>query len=273
MSKALVPQDEKDVLFYDDTLTAALIITPSGERKIYVPVKPIADALGLSWAGQYERIQRDEVLATETELIRVTRINSRAGNPDVICLPLELIPGWLFGINVSRVKSEMKDKIIRYRRECYKVLYEAFQEGRLTNLDNSIDELLNSDSPAAEAYKMAQAIMKLARHQLLLESQLKTQQEDIIDHTERIEKIEALLGNKDRHITEAQASQISQAVKAVAMQVSKKTGRNEYGAVYGELYRQFSITSYKLLPAHLFDKAMRFLNNWYQELTDESFPF
>lgn len=273
MSKVLIPQDEKEVLFYDDTLTAVLIITSSGEQKIYVPVKPLAEALGLSWPGQYERIQRDEVLASETELIRVTRINSRAGNPQELCLPLELIPGWLFGINVSRVKSDMKDKIIRYRRECYKVLYEAFQEGRLTNLDASVEDLLQSDSPAAQAYKMAQAMMNLARNQLLLEAQLQTHHEHIINHTERIEKIEALLGNKDRHITEEQASQISQAVKAVAMQISKKTGRNEYGAIYGELYRQFSITSYKLMPAHLFDKAMRFLNNWYQELTDESIPF
>ena len=31
-----------------------------------------------------------------------------------------------------------------------------------------------------------------------------------------------------------QASQISQAVKAVAMELSKQSGRNEYGGVYGE---------------------------------------
>ena len=42
--------------------------------------------------------------------------------------------------------------------------------------------------------------------------------------------------------------QISQAVKTVAMKLSKASGRNEYGGVYGELYRKFGITSYKQLP-------------------------
>ena len=58
--------------------------------------------------------------------------------------------------------------------------------------------------------------------------------------------------------TEEQASQISQAVKTVAMTLSKASGSNQYGAVYGELYRKFGITSYKLLPAKRFNEAMSF---------------
>ena len=63
-------------------------------------------------------------------------------------------------------------------------------------------------------------------------------------------------------MTPEQASQISQAVKAVALEFGKKSGRNEFGAGYGELYRQFGITSYKMLPARQFDKAMAFLTEW-----------
>jgi len=46
----------------------------------------------------------------------------------------------------------------------------------------------------------------------------------------------------NRYVTPDQASQISQAVKAVALAIGKKSGRNEFGAVYGELYRKFGIT-------------------------------
>ncbi len=74
-------------------------------------------------------------------------------------------------------------------------------------------------------------------------------------------------------MTPEQASQISQAVKAVAIVYGKKTGRNEFGGVYGELYRKFGITSYKLLPAKQFKEAMQFLSEWYEQLTDESLPF
>src|SRR5690606_27129899 len=75
-----------------------------------------------------------------------------------------------------------------------------------------------------------------------------------------------------RPVTEEQASQIGQAVKAVAIALGKKSGRNEFGGVYGELYRKFGVTSYKMLPAARFDKAMNFLTEWYEEVAGEG-PF
>jgi hypothetical protein len=57
------------------------------------------------------------------------------------------------------------------------------------------------------------------------------------------------------------------------MVLGKKSGRNEYGAVYGEFYRKFGIPSYRELPSRRFDEAIRFLTEWYQELTGEGLPF
>ena len=73
-------------------------------------------------------------------------------------------------------------------------------------------------------------------------------------------------------VTEDQSSQISQAVKAVAITLAKQTKRNEFGAVYGEFYRKFGVTSYKMLPVEKFDTAMRWLSDWYQSL-EGSVPF
>jgi hypothetical protein len=71
-----------------------------------------------------------------------------------------------------------------------------------------------------------------------------------------------------------QASQISQAVKAVAIVYGKQTGRNEFGGVYGEMYRKFGITSYKLLPSKKFDAAMRWLADWYSQVAgSDEVPF
>ncbi|MCA9933352.1 MAG: ORF6C domain-containing protein [Anaerolineales bacterium] len=55
--------------------------------------------------------------------------------------------------------------------------------------------------------------------------------------------------------------------------LGKQTKRNEFGAVYGEMYRKFGICSYKLLPAHQFQKVMHWLAEWYQSITDEALPF
>jgi hypothetical protein len=189
----------------------------------------------------------------------------------MLCLPLDYISGFLFGLNPDRTKPELRDRIIRYQRECYKVLNEAFQEGRLT-ADPSFSELLNADSPAAQAYRMARAVMELARNQVLLESRLESHGYRLDDHERRLEDVEATLGDTGRLVTPDQASQISQAVKAVAIALGKKSGRNEFGGVYGELYRKFGITGYKQLPAAKFQGAMVWLNEWREELEGD-LPF
>jgi hypothetical protein len=262
---ALVPISQKEVVFYGDTLVAVMVQIDQ-EPEIYIPVRPISDALGLDWSGQYQRINRDDVLSEEVRLIRIESDSARGGRPEHICLPLEFIPGWLFGIQASRVKPELRDKIILFRRECYKVLSEAFQEGRLTS-EPAFSELIQTDSPAVRAYRMAVAITEMARNQVIMEARLDK-------HEERLELIESQLGDESRTISQAQAVQISQAVKAIALVWSKETGRNEYGAVYGRLYQEFEITSYKLLPAHRFREAMKWLTDWYVELTgNKDIPF
>ena len=56
------------------------------------------------------------------------------------------------------------------------------------------------------------------------------------------------------------------------MTLSKASGSNQYGGVYGELYRKFGITSYKLLPASRFEEAIGFLTSWHQSLVGDE-PF
>ena len=269
-AKALVPIDEKQVEFYGDELTAVLVDIEDVSQ-IYVPVKPISDALGLDWSAQYRRIQRDQVLSEESHLIAITAIKPERGRPDTLCLPLKFIPGWLFGVQVSRVKEELRDKVLRYRRECYDVLAEAFVEGRLTT-DPSFHELLETNTPAVQAYKVLQQLTRLARSQVLLEARIGAHETIIGDLDRRLELVEDILGDEGRHVTPDQARQISQAVKSVAMKLSLASGRNEYGGVYGELYRRFGITSYKQLPAARFDEAMSWLNEW-RESIESGTPF
>jgi hypothetical protein len=259
-SKSLVPIEQKEVMFYEDSIVAVRL----PDSSIFIPVKPICDLLGVDWGGQYRRIQRDPVLAEEIQRIDVT--STRRGTQPMVCLPLDYISGFLFGLNADRVKPELRERVLRYQRECYKVLAEAFQEGRLTS-DLDFDELLASDTPAAQAYKIAAAIMKMARQQLMLEAQLETQATKLVDHEQRLEEIEATLGDSGRFVTPDQAMQISQAVKTIAAEIQKRTKKNEYGAMYGQLYREFGITSYKQLPANKFDDAMAWLTDMYRRVT------
>lgn len=270
--KALEPVEQKAVLFYEDEITVVRL----ADGRVFIPVRPICDALGLDWSAQYRRINGDMVLADVAMSVAVTATDIEEGSrrpltSEMICLPLDYLNGWLFGVNAKRVKDEIRDRLVRYQRESYKVLAEAFQDGRLAvDQDTDIEALLQQDSPAAQAYRMAMAVVRMARQQLVMEAKLAEHGTQLGEHAERLDQLEAAVGGK--HVTEVQASQISQAVKAVALAIGKKTKRNEFGAVYGELYRKFGVASYKLIPQRRFQEVMDFLNEWLQHhIGDEPF--
>jgi len=270
MEQALAVVEQKEVEFYGDTIVA--VRAQSGG--VYVPVRPICDLLGVDWSAQRQRMGRDPVLSAE--LAPCVVVTTTQGQPDqrrqMLALPLDYISGFLFGINADRVKPEIRDRLIRYQRECYRVLAEAFTEGRLTAAPSFDDLLAGASAETVQAYQVAQAVLQLARNQVMLEARLRGV---LDDHETRLEAVEAQLRlDSARYITEDQASQISQAVKAVAVALGKKSGRNEFGGVYGEMYRKFGISGYKMLPARRFEEAMRWLADWFGEVTGQAgLPF
>jgi hypothetical protein len=44
----------------------------------------------------------------------------------MLCLPLDHLNGWLFGVDVARVRPELRERMSRYRAECFDVLARHF---------------------------------------------------------------------------------------------------------------------------------------------------
>lgn len=97
----------------------------------FVPMKPVVEGIGLAWNGQFERIKRDEVLSSVVRVIRTTAADGKIY--ELLCLPLEYLNGWLFGVDVSRCKEEVRPALIQYKRECYAVLATYWQGGLSAN--------------------------------------------------------------------------------------------------------------------------------------------
>lgn len=267
---SLVPLVERTVVFYDDELTAVLV-KAGEEEQIFVPVRPMCGYLGIDWSAQRKRIVGDPVLSEEVRSVAVTATEA-GGKRDMLCLPLEFLNGWLFGVSASRVKPEIRKQLIRYQKECYRVLSRAFVSRP------GAEEVSPATATLLQVREMGRAIMQMAEEQIEFERRLVTT-EDRLDRAavvvsaldRRVSTIEERL-SPGQPVTEEQASQISQAVKSVAMIMTKRSGSSQYGAVYGELYRKFGITSYKMLPAGRYKEAMEFLSEWHASLAaDESF--
>lgn len=70
---------------------------------------------------------------------------SPGGWQETVCLPLDLIPGFLFGIDDRRVKDDCRDVVLRYKRDCYRVLYEHFFGERVVERPHQVtDEYLDN---------------------------------------------------------------------------------------------------------------------------------
>lgn len=105
--------------FQGDTIWAA-----KRADEVLIAVKPICVSLAIDWAGQLQRIKRDTILS---EGMCMIHIPSPSGTQETMCLPLNLIPGFLFGIDDSRIKDEtIRQRVLSYKRECYAVLYDYF---------------------------------------------------------------------------------------------------------------------------------------------------
>lgn len=103
--------------------------------KPYVAMKPICENIGLNWDGQRQRIKRNHVLNQGAVIITAP---SASGDQDYIALPLGMLNGWLMGVDVGKVKSEIKDTLIKYQLECYDVLYKHFMPKPPKQIDMSM---------------------------------------------------------------------------------------------------------------------------------------
>lgn len=266
--EVLFPEDIRVVEFYGDEITGALIRV-DGETRIYIPLRPVCDYLQLDWSSQRKRINRDEILASEVRGVVIMTTprqgtTSSGGRQEMLCLPLDLLPGWLFGITTGKITDPaLKEKIIRYRRECYRRLWEVFAPSIMPNLAPA--PIQPQPSGAQLAYELATAVQNLAREQMELEARVTKAAHWAKGIEHRVTALELRL-QPDQQISEAQAAELAQQVKTVAHALERKGGTNGYQRVYGELYRRYSIGTYRALPQEKFSEALEWLRAWYDEL-------
>lgn len=113
------------VNFHNQTL-----LTLQKDGIAYVAMKPICENIGLDWEAQRQRINRDEVLSEGAFIIQAP---TKGGIQKLLCLPIHYLNGWLFGVDVSRVKAEIKQKLITYKKECYQALFDYWNNGVAVN--------------------------------------------------------------------------------------------------------------------------------------------
>ena len=112
------------VPFYGNAL---YVVDRNGEP--YTPMKPIVEGMGMAWQSQLAKL-RQRFSATITEIVIVA---ADGKSREMVCLPLRKLAGWLQTISPSKVKPEIREKVIQFQSECDDALYEYWAKGVVTN--------------------------------------------------------------------------------------------------------------------------------------------
>lgn len=104
------------------------LITVEDGGMVFVALLPICKAIGIAWTGQNDRIKRHPVLKSTIRMIRMVALDGKTR--PFSCLPLDMLNGWLFSIDASRVKDNIRGKLISYQAECFKALSDYWFKGK-----------------------------------------------------------------------------------------------------------------------------------------------
>lgn len=276
-SVVLVPSIVREIDFYGDLLLMALV----GDIP-YVALRPIADFLGLDWSAQYRRVQRDDVLADEAQLVSMTGADGR--QREMFSLPLEFLPGWLFGITSSKAtRPEYAPKIKRYRRECFRVLWQAVQTELLPSAQETTAIVEVKSGPqlalmAAAQYDELLGVTNLVREHL----EILTGQ--VMPISERVEYIvrllETLAGRHDdaekkiakidertKRLTPEHTRNVAEFVEQMVNETANISIPLDHYKIYGRLKHHFRTNSYKEIADERFGEVMDYLRDMLRKAT------
>jgi hypothetical protein len=149
---------------------------------VAVAMKPICETIGLDWDTQRRNVASDPVLSAVTVIMTATGADGK--QYEMLCLPLDYLNGWLFKINANRYKGERRELIIKYQRECYRVLAEHFLGNRASShaasttvsvasvsLD-AMQEVINRIAASETAALVGELRSFCARHGILAHDEL-----------------------------------------------------------------------------------------------------
>ncbi|MDE7397028.1 MAG: phage antirepressor N-terminal domain-containing protein [Muribaculum sp.] len=142
------------------------IVPVERDGEIFVPIKPICDALAIAVDAQRNKLNSDEFFISTTSIIDVVAADGKTR--EMFCIRLRDVYGWLATINPGKVAPEARDAVSRYRRECYDVLYEHFTGSmrRTIETNNAEIELLKQINTAISDEKDARSRRKKAEESL-----------------------------------------------------------------------------------------------------------
>ena len=104
----------------------------------WIAVKPVCEALNIDYLRQYKNLREDVLLRPSLSILTMMIPGDKQPRK-YVCLPEEMIYGWIFSI-----RRDNNEALQEYKIECYHVLYNHFH-GIITRRRELIREKADAD--------------------------------------------------------------------------------------------------------------------------------
>lgn len=258
---ALIPVEQDAIPFYGHELVAVRL----ADGRICAVLRWLCESLSLEATAQIRRIRRQTVLA---EGLVAVRISTEGGRQAMPALSLDVLPGWLFGIDEARVKPEIKHDVIVFQRECVKVLAAHFADNRRSSSPHSeslvpVEPIQQPQRPGQEAgraewiaYYQAMAawmqwqddVDRWRDSMQVRQDTLEQRQDALEDRMEGVEELSRMFVEVTERLGPTTLTPEHQAtVKRTAQRLNELAGF-AYAKIYGELNQAFHVGRYADIP-------------------------
>lgn len=262
------------------------------DGRIAVTIQSLAAGMSLNAQAQIRRAERTEALSGE---IAYPWLETDSGPQEMPSLILEVLPGWLMGIDTRRVKGEAHDTILAYQREAYGVLYQHFATRPHPALPAA--GALAVASPSADPQQVAllaeqigelTGVVNLLREHLAgllalpgqvdqLSQQVGQALTLIASLAERQDTTEtqvAQIDERTQRLTPAHARTVQEMVDRMVRDTRRLPVPQQltYATIYGRLKHRFRVGSYREIGDERFDELVAYLRDELRRATSGEAP-
>ena len=260
----LPPVEQARVPFYGRELVAVRL----ADGRIAAVLRWLCEGMGLDARGQLQRIRRKSALCDELLLVRV---ETEGGPQAMPALTLRGLPGWLYTIDETRLKSaEACTAVILFQREATDVLSAHFsqRQAQLAAADHPLvpsEPITQPDPPARDASREVWIHFHEAMAAWLhWQHDIDTWQGGVESRLESHEALLRLVPELLERLGPATLTPEHQAtVKHAAKRLNELAGIS-YATVYGDLNAAFHVGTYRDIP----DAAWSDVTRWLQRRLD-----
>lgn len=150
------------------------IVTVEQDGEVYVPIKPICEAIGIDVDAQRNKLNADEFFNSTTAIIAAVAADDK--EREMFCIRLRDVYGWLATINPGKVAPDAREDVSKYRRQCYDILYEYFTGTMRRTIETNqaeiellkqINTAISDEKAAKERRKKAECTLARLRNDRL----------------------------------------------------------------------------------------------------------